>query len=134
MPLWLHVPMDIDGHFHCIIKFVRTKLLENKSIWCIILCRHLYRLFCGVDTPRTHKNAHIFLSFHVLRDGQGEPAAPTLIRLPSLVRHFSGGHISLRKCWNLDSDSMDILDRIDWNLYQIKVHSQELLAIIEVSS
>lgn len=34
-------------------------------------------------------NAHIFLSFHVVRDGQGEePAAPTLIRFTFFSEAF----------------------------------------------
>jgi hypothetical protein len=45
-----------------------------------------------VHTPRTHKNAHIFLSFRVVRDGQCEPA-PTLIPSPSSVGIFHSGNV-----------------------------------------
>ncbi len=61
-----------------------------------------------MDTPRTHKKAHIFLLLRVVRDGQGEPAPTLLIPSPSsLVRHFSGAYFT-QEMLNLDSDSMDI--------------------------
>jgi hypothetical protein len=96
--------MDIDGHFGCITKFVKTKLLKIKSIG-VLYCAGTSLGNVVVWTLLELIRMHTFLSFRVVRVGQCEPA-PTLIPSPSLVGIFHSGNVKfgLKTPWTFRQD------------------------------